>query len=678
MMRLFWNPVSLFAILLAAPVGCAGSDSPDEHSVTEAIDTFLPHQGRLLLGFKNPDIRVFSFAGSLPTTKVVNTELVAGAVSGSAFTGVTFSGTDGATTLEMRIAQVIPPSVDDQRWQYVIEQRRPGSQIWEQACDSPPPLFPTGEPQNNPPRALAMPGMWFGPLYWVQSSLVTLSCESGVAAKCDGWGFPVTKQWPNITKNGLPTFATGADMMQACSRMARADYCAGGMPNTLDGTPIRIDDVFTGVQPHDGFTFEAAWPGKAINDSAPRPLPAICLTKLRWSTLPLGGNCPLLVPDPRIDRKGTFCEDLLRNPIDIERKGALLYSSSAFIDAGLYTYTDAPTQLRLSTASLVPGKQNEPAEWQISPPAGVPFPTTGQPVRFEATIFAPALPVSIPDEGLTKLISYRCDDDLVTTTSEVNDPSCGMIALEGYVYPPNTPGRAPLRRWFNLGTKHSNTTTASPTTMMAGGWTLAEVIGGVLRAGVEVNLRWSLLAGYSYSVEAQTAAGAFMPCIDAAHIGASPSFVYRGVCVGNSNFPLNHADIIAFRVTYTRAGFPTLVATQAYDGFSRDAYVTLDAPSALTTAIDVRWPDLGNKTRYAVDVRPMDGDWVSCADTNLVANGNSYVHTGRCYSAGTTVLPNKITAIRVCAFDPGREKPRACGETEYDGRASSLELSIKG
>ncbi|MBC7973862.1 MAG: hypothetical protein H7138_02670, partial [Myxococcales bacterium] len=228
-----------------------------------------------MLGFKNPDIRVFSFAGSLPTTKVVNTELVAGAVSGSAFTGVTFSGTDGATTLEMRIAQVIPPSVDDQRWQYVIEQRRPGSQIWEQACDSPPPLFPTGEPQNNPPRALAMPGMWFGPLYWVQSSLVTLSCESGVAAKCDGWGFPVTKQWPNITKNGLPTFATGADMMQACSRMARADYCAGGMPNTLDGTPIRIDDVFTGVQPHDGFTFEAAWPGKAINDSAPRPLPAI-------------------------------------------------------------------------------------------------------------------------------------------------------------------------------------------------------------------------------------------------------------------------------------------------------------------------------------------------------------------------------------------------------------------
>jgi hypothetical protein len=675
MKRLFCNPVSLLAILIAAPLGCADSGEANERSLSAAIETFVPHQGRLLLGFKNPDIRVFSFANTVPSTKAVNGQLVASGLAGTAFTGVTFSGTDGLTTADMRIAQVIPPTQAEPRWQYVIEQRIPNTASWEPACDSPTPLIPSEEPQHDPPRALAMSGLWFGPLYWVQPSFVTFACETGVVAKCNGWGFPVDKQWPHVTKHGLTTFASGADIMQACSRMARADYCAGGMPNTLDGTPIQIDDVFKGVQPHDGFTFEAAWPGKAIHDSSPRPLPAICLTKLRWSTLPLGGNCPLLVPDPRVDSKGTFCDDM--TPLDIERQGALLYSSSSFIDAGLYTYTDPATKLHLTTASLLPRKNGEPAEWQLPQPPAINFPTPGQPVRFEATIFAPALPASIPDDGLRKLISYHCESDLITTTSEVRDPSCKEIALEGYVYPPNAPGRAPLRRWFNPALKSSTTTTASPTTMMADGWKLAEVVGGVLRAGVEVNLRWSELVGYSYAVEAQTAAGAFMKCIDSAQIGSSPGFLYRGVCVGNANFPLNHADILAFRVTYTRPGFPTLVATEAYDGFSRDAYVTLEAPDAQTTAINVAWKDLGEGLHYAVDTRLADGEWLRCADTDLVANGTSYVHTGRCWSPGVDLAPRKIIGLRVCAIDPDNGTEHACVETEYDGRASRVAFAIK-
>jgi hypothetical protein len=673
---MFWNPVSLFALLLGASLGCADGGTPTEGTLVEAIDTYVPQQGRLLLGFKNPDVRIFSFAGSLPATRVVNGQLVAGAISGTGFTGVKFTGDGGLGPTDMRIAQVIPPDETDNRWQYVLEQRIPNTTTWEPACDAPLELVPPVEPQFNPPRAVAMPGLWFGPFYWVQSSFVTFACKTGVVAKCDGWGFPVTKVWPNVTKHGLTTFATGADLMQACSRMGRADYCAAGMPNTLDGTPIQIDNVFTGLQSHEGFTFEAAWAGKAINDRVPQPLQAICLTKLRWSTMPLGGNCPLVLPDPRVDAKGKFCEDI--SPIDLERKGALLYSSSSYMDAGLYTYTDPDTKLRLTTASLLPRVQGELPEWQIAPPADVHFPVAGQPVRFEATIFARALPVSIPDVNLAKLFSYRCDNDLITTTTAVTDQGCNQIAMEGHVYPPGTAGRAPLRRWYNPSIKHSYTTAISPTTMMADGWNLVEVVGGVLRASIDVNLRWSSLPGYSYTVDAQTGAGGWITsCIDSAHIGSSTSFAYRGVCVGSANMRLNHSDIIAFRVTYTRSGFPTLVATQAYDGFSSDAYIALDAPDSLTTAVAVSWSDLGGGTTYAVDVRVGGGDWLRCADNNLLGSSTSYLHTGHCWSANASAQTHKISELRVCAFDPGKTEERMCIEAKYDGHAPTAALLIK-
>ena len=64
-----------------------------------------------------------------------------------------------------------------------------------------------------------------------------------------------------VTVNGNPTTANGADMLQGCTRMARADYCSAGMPNTIDGTPIHIDDVFSARPAVDGFAFEAAWRG---------------------------------------------------------------------------------------------------------------------------------------------------------------------------------------------------------------------------------------------------------------------------------------------------------------------------------------------------------------------------------------------------------------------------------
>jgi ADYC domain len=680
MKDLLLHPVSWLAVLIAASVGCVDQPhDPDEDRASAAIlSPYVGQQGRLLLGFKNPDTRLFSFAASLPATRAVGQgQLVAGTTAGAAFTGVTFTGTDGVTTTNMRIAQVIAPTLPGQNWEYLLEQQD-SSGAWGPACDAPPPLVPSTDPPEDPPHAIAMPGFWFGALYWVHADQVTFSCKTGVVAKCNGWGFPVTAQWPHVTKNGTLTNASGPDLAVACTRMARADYCANGMPNTLAGTPIQIDDVFTHTPPlMPGYYAEAAWAGKAINDSQPQAIPVVCLSKLRWSTLPLGGNCPLQLPDPRITGKAKFCEAYSTQ--DLENRGAVMYSASTFIDAGLYTYTDPSTQLRLTTASLVPQAQGELPAWTLpSPPAEVPFPAAGQPVRFEATVFAANLPVAIPDANLVKLVSYRCHGDLMTTTSTPTDPSCAQIALEGYVYPPNTSNRAPLRRWSNPATKRSNTTAVSPTNMMADGWSLEEVVGGVLRAGIDINLRWTSVAGATYTVDAQTPVGWVNGCIDSVSIGSTPSFVFRGTCVGLSNgtYPLNHTDIVAFRVTATVPGLPPFTGTVAYDGFSSDPYVDVTAPHGLPSALAVRWTNLGAEVTYSVDLQPVGGDYVRCATTKLISNDLSYVHTGKCWSAGTTVPVTKVSLVRVCAYERGTAEPRVCREAKDDGRLSHIVLKL--
>jgi hypothetical protein len=75
----------------------------------------------------------------------------------------------------------------------------------------------------------------------------TYACMTGVIAKCVAWGYAPAR--------------VGADVHQACTRMARADYCGDGQPHTKNGTLI---DVFDEVGVHApaaelGMIFEAAW-----------------------------------------------------------------------------------------------------------------------------------------------------------------------------------------------------------------------------------------------------------------------------------------------------------------------------------------------------------------------------------------------------------------------------------
>lgn len=76
---------------------------------------------------------------------------------------------------------------------------------------------------------------------------LTYACASGVITKCVTWGYA---PW-NV----------GVDLHQACTRLARADYCGTGTPWTLDGTRIDVYDP-SGIQtvdPDARFRFEAAW-----------------------------------------------------------------------------------------------------------------------------------------------------------------------------------------------------------------------------------------------------------------------------------------------------------------------------------------------------------------------------------------------------------------------------------
>jgi hypothetical protein len=575
----------------------------------------------------------------------------------------------------MRIAGAVAPSAPGGQWLYALEQKEPVTGAWIPACAEPLQLIPPADPPSSPPLAIAMPGSWWPDgLYVVNETAVSFACKTGVAAKCDGWGYPVTGDPPNVTENGLATNATGADMMQACTRMFRADFCAEGLPNTIDGTPIHLDDIFITPPAAPDYAFEAAWPGVAVTDRTVVRPPVICLSKLRWATLPLGGHCPLTVPDPRVNSKGTFCEDMKAS--DFEAKGALTYSASTYLDAGLYTYSDPGSGTRLSTSHLLPQASPDPPAWTISPEPDVGFPIIGGAApRFEATIFSPVLPAAILEEiSLVKLTSYKCpNDDLITTTPADPDPSCTAIADEGYLYPPNTPGRTPLRRWWNQAIKRSYTTAAAPTTMIAGGWQLTEVLGGVIRAAVDVNVRWSSLPSVSYALNVQTRTGEWIsPCLDATQLG-SASTVFHGVCVSAANRQVNHADIAAFQIAYTKLGV-TRYATQAYDGADTDAYI--DLPDGRTNAVAITWNEVRPGARYVLALRASGHDWVTCVDDQLLANGISYVHTGSCATTGTTVKISTIEQIRVCAVTRDGDK-LPCTEVDYDGSRSQVAIELE-
>lgn len=92
------------------------------------------------------------------------------------------------------------------------------------------------------------------------ATMVTFGCTNAVLAKCALWGY---RPWATETKctgKGKKKKCVEVslrDHHQACTRMARADFCGDGTPHTVDGTAI---DVFDNL---DTQTRVTDWPVEA-------------------------------------------------------------------------------------------------------------------------------------------------------------------------------------------------------------------------------------------------------------------------------------------------------------------------------------------------------------------------------------------------------------------------------
>ncbi|WNG28590.1 hypothetical protein F0U62_34745 [Cystobacter fuscus] len=153
-------------------------------------------------------------------------QLVASSASHS-LEGVVFQGkTLDGKSVEVALCRAEPDETDPSLMRYQIEVWKPKQAMWENPC------MATGSVST--PRALAVPGVWDarGARQEVAGKF-TFACEAGAIAKCVEWGY---KPWAEKDGKSL------ADIHQACTRMARADYCGDGNNHTRDGNPIDVYD----------------------------------------------------------------------------------------------------------------------------------------------------------------------------------------------------------------------------------------------------------------------------------------------------------------------------------------------------------------------------------------------------------------------------------------------------
>jgi hypothetical protein len=96
--------------------------------------------------------------------------------------------------------------------------------------------------------------------------VITFACRGAVLAKCVEWGYEPWRTATRCDEQGQNCAEVSlADYHQACTRMARNDYCGDGTPHTVNGTPI---DVYDRLSPniqspvsagHPAWGVEAEW-----------------------------------------------------------------------------------------------------------------------------------------------------------------------------------------------------------------------------------------------------------------------------------------------------------------------------------------------------------------------------------------------------------------------------------
>jgi hypothetical protein len=277
-----------------------------------------------------------------------------------------------------------------------------------------------------------------------------------VAAKCVDWGYA---PWSSRASAADP-----GSYHASCVAMAMADMCAQGLPNTVEGTPIVIFHdsnvllrsgtgnnswnkyIESGPLERTGAGFEAAWTSRRHDDgmgSEGWRTEALCLTKKRWSTLPLNGTCPGVLPDPREDRSVRYCDTTPAE--DLLHRGAVLFSYSQYADAGLYRFKHKTTHRFLTTTVSI--DEDPDVDYPASYlPTGIPrseqanyaLDESGFTSAFEGTILAPHAPEWFPGMTDAKRLVLLGDgkDNYLTQTADVPVPTdfFTVDSLQGYVY----------------------------------------------------------------------------------------------------------------------------------------------------------------------------------------------------------------------------------------------------
>ena len=171
---------------------------------------------------------------------------VGAAASGIVGTVLRGTSSDG-TPVEVAICGAEPSFTDSEMVFYRIQAWNPLDQEWKNPC-----LADSNVPD---PRALAVSGVWDSRgAHQEAPGKFTFACERGAITKCILWGY---KPWARGDWRPM------ADLHQACTRMARADYCGNGESHTQQDTVIDFYDRFSIVERTErdlsSSSFEAAW-----------------------------------------------------------------------------------------------------------------------------------------------------------------------------------------------------------------------------------------------------------------------------------------------------------------------------------------------------------------------------------------------------------------------------------
>lgn len=271
-------------------------------------------------------------------------------------------------------------------------------------------------------RAVPMSGTWDAQGGRHDSATqFSFACNGGVAVKCSNWGY---KPWVNGARH------------QACTRLGRADYCGQGQSHTFEGTPIDV---------YDPVGINAAVTGPAYFEGAWTQSGALCLSKLRWQTLPPDGYCASTLPDPRTTKGARYCEDI--GTEELVNLGALVFSNSGSYERGLSTWLRGSDRM-LSSAGYNGGiGPSDPPEPGYAP------------VQIEGIAFNNYL----TDTVLLRTYRDPASGDSMTTTG-TPPTSYTLVRDEGYIYPtgaPLPPTAVPLSL-YRSGSDYLTTTLAPP------------------------------------------------------------------------------------------------------------------------------------------------------------------------------------------------------------------------